>query len=251
MFEKRNWKVFFLGLSFFLAFGVVAFGQATSDITGTVTDPSGAVIPGAKVAAINEGTNVPYNTVTNSSGLYRAPNLNVGSYTLSVGAKGFKTYEQKGIELNAGVVNRTDVTLQLGQSVQTVTVEAGAQLVSTQEAKLQDTVRGEQIQNLALNGRNVFDLIKLAPGAVNVQGVMFENGAGTVVNGVRESYNGFLLNGMPNKGLSGGYVNQPNQDTVAEVTGNTLKVSAQDGNSAGLVTNLLTKSGNNEFHGDA
>jgi hypothetical protein len=250
MFEKRNWKVFFLGLSFFLAFGVVAFGQATSDITGTVTDPSGAVIPGAKVAAINEGTNIPVNTVTNSSGLYRVPNLNVGSYTLRVEAKGFKTYEQKGIELNAGVVNRTDVTLQLGQSVQTVTVEAGAQLVSTQEAKLQDTVRGEQIQNLALNGRNVFDLIKLAPGAVNVQGVMFENGAGTVVNGVRESYNGFLLNGMPNKGLSGGYVNQPNQDTVAEFTVNTLNVSAQYGTSAGSVTNLVTKSGTNEFHGD-
>ncbi len=250
MFGKRNWKVFFLGMSFFLAFGVVAFGQATSDITGTVTDPSGAVIPGAKVTAINEGTNVPISTVTNSSGLYRVPNLNVGSYTVRVEAKGFKTYEQKGIELNAGVVNRTDVTLQLGQSVQTVTVEAGAQLVSTEEAKLQDTVRSEQIQNLALNGRNVFDLIKLAPGAVNVTGVMFEAGAGTVVNGVRENYNGFLLNGMPNKGLSGGFVNQPNQDTVAEFTVNTLNVSAQYGSSAGSITNLVTKSGSNDFHGD-
>jgi hypothetical protein len=250
MFEKRSWKVFFLGLSFFFAFGVAGFGQATTDITGTVTDPSGAVVPGAKVTMTNGATGGASNTVSNSSGLYRISNLAIGSYTLRVEAKGFKGYEQKGIELNAGVVNRTDVSLQLGQSVQTVTVEAGAQLVSTEEAKLQNTVRSDQIQNLALNGRNVFDLIKMAPGAVNVQGVMMEAGAGTVVNGLRENFNGFLLDGMSNKQLSGGFGTQPNQDTVAEFTVNTLNISAQYGSSAGSITNMVTKSGSNEFHGD-
>jgi outer membrane receptor protein involved in Fe transport len=250
MFEKRNWKVFFLGLSFFLALGVVAFGQATGDVTGTISDPSGAVIPNAKVTMTNTGTGVALTTTSNSAGVYRIINLNPGSYTLKVEAKGFKTSEQQGVEITAGVVNRGDVSLQLGQEVQTVTVEAGAQLVSTEEAKLQNTVRSEQIQNLALNGRNVFDLIKLAPGAVNVQGVMLENGAGTVVNGLRENFNGFLLDGVTNKGLSGGFVTQPNQDIVAEFTVNTLSVSAQYGSSAGSITNMVTKTGSNEFHGD-
>ncbi len=250
MTEKFNWRIFFLGLSFLLVFGVAAFGQATTDITGTISDPSGAVIPGAKVTMRSDATRVAYTTTTNSAGVYRIVNLNPGSYTLKVEAKGFRTMEQTGVELTAGIVSRTDLALQLGQEVQTVTVEAGAQMVSTEEAKLQNTVRSEQIQNLALNGRNVFDLIKLAPGAVNVAGVMMENGAGTVVNGLRENFNGFLLDGVSNKGLSGGFVTEPNQDIVAEFTVNTLSVSAQFGSSAGSITNMVTKSGSNDFHGD-
>jgi Carboxypeptidase regulatory-like domain/TonB dependent receptor-like, beta-barrel len=249
MFEKI-WKVFFLGLSFFLVFGVVAFGQATGDITGTVSDPSGAVIPNAKVTATNPSTGVVNSTTSGSAGVYRIPNLNPGHYNIKIEAKGFKTAEQRGVEISAGVVNRTDISLQLGQEVQTVTVEAGAQLVSTEEAKLQNTVRSEQIQNLALNGRNVFDLIKIAPGAVNVQGVMFENGADTVVNGLRENFNGFMLDGVSNKQLSGGVNTQPNQDIVAEFTVNTLSMSAQYGSSAGSNTTMVTKSGSNDIHGD-
>ncbi len=250
MFEMKNWKVFFLGLSFFLAFGVVAYGQATGDVTGTVTDPSGAVIPNAKVTATNPGTGVSITTTTNSAGIYRIPNLNPGRYTLKVEAKGFKASEQRGLEVTGGMVGRSDVSMQLGQEVQTVTVEAGASLVSTEEARLQNVVRSEQIQNLALNGRNVFDLIKIAPGAVNVSGVMFENGADTVVNGLRENFNGFMLDGISNKGLSGGYVTQPNQDIVAEFTVNTLSMSAQYGSSAGSNTTMVTKSGSNDIHGD-
>lgn len=246
----KNWKVFFLGVSFLFAFGVAAFGQATGDITGTVMDPSGAVIPSATVTMTNQGTGVALTTTTNSAGLYRIPNLNPGHYTLKVEKKGFRTTEQRGVEITAGVVSRNDVAMQLGQEVQTVTVEAGAQLVSTEEAKLQNTVRGEQIQNLALNGRNVFDLIKLAPGAVNVDAVMFENGANTVVNGVRENFNGFVLDGVTNKELSGGFNTQPNQDIVEEFTVNTLSISAQYGSSAGSITTMVTKSGTNSFHGD-
>jgi Carboxypeptidase regulatory-like domain/TonB dependent receptor-like, beta-barrel len=250
MIEKRNWKVFFLGVSFFLAFGVAAFGQATGDITGTVMDPSGAVIPAATVTMTNQGTGVALATTTNSAGLYRIPNLLSGLYTLKVEKKGFKTSEQRGVEITAGVVSRNDVAMQLGQEVQTVTVEAGAQLVSTEEARLQSTVRSEQIQNLALNGRNVFDLIKIAPGAVDASGAIFENGQGAVVNGIRMNFNGFILDGVTDKGLSGGTELQPNQDIVSEFTVNTLSMSAQYGSSAGSITTVVTKSGTNDFHGD-
>src|SRR5207245_11065759 len=96
---------------------------------------------------------------------------------------------------------------------------------------------------------NVYDLIQYAPGATNVRGVIFENGANTVVNGVRENFNGFLLNGVSNKGLSGGPVNQPIQNTVQEFQLLTLNNSVESGNSAGAVTNLVTKSGTNKWHG--
>src|SRR5438552_15420082 len=108
-----------------------------------------------------------------------------------------------------------------------------------------------RIANLPLNGRNVYDLIQYTPGATNMRGTMFENGANTVVNGVRGNFNGFVINGVSNKGLSGGPVNQPIQDTVQEFQLLTLNNSAESGNSAGAITNLVTKAGTNDLHGHA
>jgi len=120
-----------------------------------------------------------------------------------------------------------------------------------EDSKLSTTVSSTQINNLPLNGRNVYDLMQMAPGAVNVMGIDFENGHNTVVNGLREDFNGFLINGVSNKGLSGGVVNTPIQDTVQEFQQLQLNVSAQYGNSAGSINNLVTKSGTNAFHGSA
>ena len=126
-----------------------------------------------------------------------------------------------------------------------------ARAVNTEDSKLASTVNSDQVANLPLNGRNIYDLMQMAPGAVNVRGVLSENGANTVVNGLREDFNGFLINGSSNKGLSGGAVNQPIEDTVQEFQQLTLNMSAQYGNSAGSVTNLVTKAGTNSFHGSA
>ena len=123
--------------------------------------------------------------------------------------------------------------------------------VNTENSRLSYTVDSAQIANLPLNGRNVYDLIQYQPGATNVRGIMFEHGANTVVNGVRESFNGFLIDGISNKGLSGGPVNQPILDTVEEVQVLTLNNSAEFGSSAGAITNLVTKSGTNQLHGSA
>jgi hypothetical protein len=109
-------------------------------------------------------------------------------------------------------------------------------------------VDSTQIANLPLNGRNVYDLIQYSPGATNMRGIMYENGANTVVNGVRENFNEFLINGVSSKGLSGGPVNQPIQDTVQEFQLLTLNNSAEFGNSAGAITDLVTKSGTNQPH---
>ena len=124
-------------------------------------------------------------------------------------------------------------------------------MINSENSRLAQTVDSTQIANLPLNGRNVYDLIQYSPGATNMRGTMFENGANTVVNGVRENFNGFVINGVSNKGLSGGPVNQPIQDTVQEFQLLTLNNSAEFGNSAGAITNLVTKSGTNDLHGNA
>ncbi|HEY3129824.1 MAG TPA: TonB-dependent receptor [Acidobacteriota bacterium] len=139
--------------------------------------------------------------------------------------------------------------MQLGQTREIVEVTGEAAAVNTEDSKLAGTVTSTQIANLPLNGRNVYDLIQMAPGAVNVSGTDFENGHGTVVNGLREDFNGFLINGVSNKGLSGGVINTPIQDTVQEFQQLQLNMSAQYGNSAGAINNLVTKSGSNAYHG--
>src|SRR2546430_8792474 len=197
------------------------------------------------------GTNLSVTTTSNQSGLYTARELPIGTYKISAEAKGFKTSSNTNLTLNAGTVQRVDVRMELGQAREVVEVTGEAAAVNTEDSKLASTVNSTQIANLPLNGRNVYDLMQLAPGAVNVLGVDFENGHNTVVNGLREDFNGFLINGVSNKGLSGGNLNTPIQDTVQEFQQLQLNMSAQYGNSAGSINNLVTKSGTNNYHGSA
>src|SRR3989475_1913934 len=233
---------------------LIAFGLSTSaqvqngEITGTVADPSGAVVPGAKIVLQNLSTRYEIQIQTNSAGIYTAKELNVGPYMVRVEAHGFKRAEASNLVLNAGTVLRVDFKLLLGERTEIVEVTDAAAPVNTETSRLSETVDSTQIGNLPLNGRNVYDLIQYAPGATNIRGVIFENGANTVVNGVRENFNGFLINGVSNKGLSGGPVNQPIQDTVQEFQLLTLNNSAEFGNSASAITNLVTKSGTNQLH---
>jgi outer membrane receptor protein involved in Fe transport len=217
--------------------------------TGTVTDSSGAAVTGAKVTLANLATNLSITTNTNDTGVYNARELPIGVYKITVEAPGFKTFTNTGVTLAAGTIARVDVKMVLGQAREVIEVSGEASQVNTEEAKLATTVTATQIENLPLNGRNVYDLMQMAPGAVNVLGVDFENGHGTVVNGLREDFNGFLINGVANKGLSGGVNNTPIQDTVQEFQQLQLNMSAQYGNSAGSINNLVTKSGTNAYHG--
>src|SRR3984893_5491392 len=219
--------------------------------TGTVTDASGAALAGAKVTIANSATNLSVTTTTNGSGVYTARELPVGSYKITVEAAGFKTFTDVGVTLDPGAIARVDVKMQLGQAREVVEVTGEAANVQTEDSRWTSTIGAAQINNLPLNGRNVFDLMTLSAGAVNVTGVDFENGHGTVVNGVREDFNGFLINGVSNKGLSGGVVNVPIQDSVEEFQQLQLNMSAQYGNSAGGTVNLVTKAGTNAWHGSA
>src|SRR5216684_478333 len=217
--------------------------------TGTVTDSTGAALAGAKVTVTNQATNLSVTTTTDGTGEYSAKELPVGVYKITVEAGGFKTFTDSKVNLDAGSIIRVDAKMQLGQAREVVEVTGEAATVQTEDTKLFTTVGAAQIANLPMNGRNVYDLMQTSAGAVNVAGTDFENGHGTVVNGVREDFNGFLINGVSNKGLSGGNVNTPIQDTVEEFQQLGLNMSAQYGNSAGSTINLVTKSGTNQIHG--
>jgi hypothetical protein len=227
------------------AFAQVQYGQ----ITGTVTDPSGAAIANAKVTVTNPATNLSISTTTNSSGNYTVKELPLGLYKVTAEASGFKTVSNTDITVNAGTIAHVDVKMTMGQAREIVEVTGAAAAVNTEDSKLASTVSSAQISNLPLNGRNVYDLMKMSTGAVDVLGIDFENGHSTVVNGLREDFNGFLVNGVSNKGLSGGNINTPIQDTVEEFQQLQLNMSAQYGNSAGTINNLVMKSGTNAFHG--
>src|SRR3984893_11742610 len=229
----------------FSAFAQVQNGQ----FEGVVTDPTGAAIANAKVTVSNSATGLILSATTNSSGSYAVKEVPPGTYKVEVEASGFKKLENNGVTANAGTISRVDAKLQLGKASETVEVTGEAAAVNTEDSKLATTVSSAQINNLPLNGRNVFDLMQMSAGAVNANGVDFENGHGTVVNGLREDFNGFLINGVSNKGLSGGVNNVPIQDTVQEFQQLGLNNSAQYGSSAGSVTNLVTKSGTNAWHG--
>jgi hypothetical protein len=233
-----------------LALSFAAFGQVQNgQFEGTVTDPSGAAIANAKVTVSSAATGLTLSATTSNSGAYVVKEIPPGTYKVEVEATGFKKLENNAITANAGTISRVDAKLQLGKASETVEVSGEAAAVNTEDSKLATIVSSAQINNLPLNGRNVFDLMQLTTGAVNVMGVDFEGGHNTVVNGLREDFNGFLINGVSNKGLSGGVVNVPIQDSVEEFQQLNLNMSAQYGNSAGSTVNLVTKAGTNAWHG--
>lgn len=163
-----------------------AFAQVRGTFTGLVSDPTGAIIPGAKVTAINEGTGVSATRPTNTSGFYSIPDLQPGFYTLKAEAQGFKTMVNAHVELTVGYTQRADFKLEVGAVTQSVTVEGQAPVVDTETDRLSELVTARQVANLPLNGRNVFQMIQLAPGALNTTGVDTEpgnRGFTTVVNG--------------------------------------------------------------------
>src|SRR5579862_8779911 len=156
------------GLIIYLCFAVVlAFGQAEiggATLNGTVTDPTGAAVPNAKVAATSPQTGLTRTTVTNQTGLYSFPQLPVGTYDLTVEANGFKLSKRIGVSLTVGAVATVDVPLEVGGTQETVSVTAEVPVVETTRSQTSTTVTSEQVGNLPINGRNFLDFTVLTPG---------------------------------------------------------------------------------------
>ncbi|MGH9452931.1 MAG: carboxypeptidase regulatory-like domain-containing protein, partial [Terriglobia bacterium] len=237
---------------------VTLFGQATSSITGTVRDSSGAVVPGATVKVSIRAQGIERNTVTDSAGSYLVPGLSAGTYKIQVTSQGFKTSTVNSVVLNAAQNIRADVTLQVGQVSTEVTVEGtNVGQVQTQTAQLGGTITGKQITQLELNGRNFTQLITLVPGVSN----QTNQDEGTVgvygsvaysVNGGRTEYNNWELDGasIMDTGSNGTINVYPSVDAIAETQVLTSNYGAQYGQDASGTVVAVTKSGTNQFHGD-
>lgn len=240
-----------------LSLAVLSFGQGivTGNITGTVLDPQGAVVPNAKVTAVEPSTNITQNTVSNASGVFSFRALPIGTYKVTVSASGFANLELANVVVNTGnTTNLGNQQLALSGAETVVNVEAGVPLIESTTSQVTSNFETQQLTDLPIG--NGFDsLALLAPGVANTHSNNFSNtnGAGLSVNGQRGRSNNFEIDGQNNNDNS---VGGPafffgNQDAIQEVSVVTNNFGAQYGRNTGSVVNYVTKSGTNSFHGTA
>jgi hypothetical protein len=232
-----------------------ASAQATAQLTGRVVDESGAILPGVTMTATQTDTGVSRTVVTDDTGGYVMTNLPTGPYRLDVTLAGFRTYTQTGIVLQVGGTPTVNVTLQLGQLTETVSVEAATPLVDVKSAGISDVVENERIVELPLQGRNVTDLIVLAGAAVQTSAAdsrSMQGGVNISVGGGLSFGVAYQLDGaMHNNPQNNANLPLPFPDALQEFSVATSGLSAQNGMHSGASVNAVTKSGTNSFHGNA
>ena len=238
---------------------LAAMAQTTTgSIVGTVTDKTGAVVPGAALTVTNIDTGSFNKTITDSSGNYVVTPLPVGHYSVTVEAKGFKKSVSGGITLNLQDRIGVNVVLELGQVTETVEVVAAAPALQTDTSYLGQVMDSQKIVDLPLNGRFFTRLAVLTAGTLpTAPGARDERTGGFSANGVRPYQNNYLLDGIDNNSLSQDLTNEssfvygPSPDAIQEFKVQTNSMSAEFGRSGGAVMNVAIKSGTNGFHGSA
>ena len=235
------------------------FGQTTAaSLTGTVSDPSGAVIPGASVTVEELSTGTKQTTQTNRDGIFLAPLLPPGIYDLTISKQGFTTANRSGIELQINQKANIDFTLHVGAVGQTVQVSGSSPLLETQSVGLGTVIGSREVLDLPLNGRQFTQLLQLAPGTVPIsvsQGNAPHFGGGSIVpsiNGGSNRSNLFFIDGMyATDPFFTGFSISPSIDAIRTFQEQTHATDAQYGQSVGGTINVATKAGTNHFHGDA
>jgi hypothetical protein len=240
-------------------------------VVGTVTDSTGAHVLGAKVTLKNSGTNATAITTTGNGGNYNFINLNPGSYSVSVSQKGFKSSTIDQVDVQIGGATRVDVTLEVGNVAETVTVTGASSDLHTDSATLEGVIEGQQVLEAPLNGRDVNNLLDFVPGVTpggGTQGnTMANGGSGNFqaggqtqaiaygnyqIGGAFSGQSLFFIDGVGSN-IAENNVNTlvPTQDAVQEFRVSTNNVSAEFGGYGGGVIQISTKSGTNSFHGNA
>ena len=249
-----------------LCVSLVVQGSAqvhTASLTGLVADSTGGVVDNAVVTAKNKATGFENSAKTDSSGYYTFASLPVGTYTLTVELQGFKKSIREEVALEVGQKARIDFTMEVGAVTETVMVDAGAPMLTTQEASTGAVIENKMVTDLPLATRNWDDLIALVPG---VQADRYtEEGGGTAngrtgganVHGVRSLQNNFVLDGVDNNSISENVqelttqIVRPSVDSIQEFKVSTNPYSAENGRSPGSLISVTTKSGGNSYHGTA
>lgn len=253
---KQLWTAFIVGaVCLVLTASGFAQGIATGSISGTVVDPSGSVVLGAKVAAQSKSTNQAMSGVSNEQGLFAFRSVPPGSYKITIEAKGFRTVVLDNVEVQ--VARETalgSVKLELGQVGETIEVEGAAPLVESTTAQVTASFNSQQLADLPLSGG--FDAVALfIPGVADTGSNSFSNsnGASFSANGLRGRSNNFQIDGQSNNdnSVAGPSIFMGNQDALGEVSVITNDFSVEYGRASGTVVNYVTKSGTNDFHGSA
>ncbi len=233
--------------------------RTTANISGTVSDPSGAVVPGAKVLATETATNSPTPAITNQSGFYVITNLAPGNYELHVEQPGFQAFLQKGIVLVVDQSATINISLKVGSTSDQVTVEAQASQVDVRSQTVTTQITPQMARELPLNGRNVLQLMALTPdvspggGTYNQYATRPESAVTTIsASGGRGNSTAFMLDGGLNEDTYTQVANVfPNPDAIGEFSFETNSYSAKFAGRGGGVVNAVTRSGTNKFHGTA
>jgi hypothetical protein len=241
-----------------LVFAVALFGQSDrGTITGTVSDPAGAVVASAAVEARNQATGITYRAATTPTGNYTISQLPAGTYEVSVAVPGFKKYTRQGITVEVAGTFRIDVALEVGAATESVTVEADAPLLKTESGDISHTVKTSGLDELPILGigasqagsagiRNPYAMIQLIPGT------MWQANANVRVNGTPNNTQSFRIEGQDasNTGTPGVQAQtQPSVDAIQEVAIQTSNFAAEYGQVGGGMFNATMKSGTNQFHG--
>ena len=228
-------------------------GGATTSLSGTVTDTSGAVIPGASVAVKNTATSTPFETVTNESGYFTVPALDPGTYSVTVTLMGFKTAVLNDVRLNASTPATVKVALEVGGLTDTVVVEGGAEIIQTTSAAVTSTIDTEQILKVPVGSRSALEFVTLLPGVNTPDGP--GGSRDSSINGLPQSAINITIDGMSAQDnhlkTGDGFFARvsPRLDAIEEVT---VNAAAQDAASTGqgaVQIRFVTRSGSNNFNG--
>ena len=258
---KTSWIALVAATLGLIAGRVVSAQTVYGSIVGNVADSSGSAIPGAKVTLTNLNTNITQAADADGTGAYTFVNLLPGNYAIVVEKQGFKKLTRPSIEVQVQSAIRVDAMLEVGDVSQTVEVSAQAPLVQTQNATIGHEVEARQVQDLALNGRNVYNLVALAPGVVPQGGTTTTGNAATgnvnawgnyQIGGGAANQSASYIDGAP---VNISYVNStilvPTQEAIQEFRVVTNDVSPEFGRFAGGIINMSTRSGTNQIHGTA
>lgn len=247
-----------------LAVSFNLFGQSSAQLTGNVTDNTGANIANAEVLITSATTGAERRVQTDETGQYSLPFLSPGDYVLSVKRDGFRGYRQSGIRLEVNQVARIDVSLELGAVTESVNITSSAPLIESDTSAVGQVVETKAVEDLPLNGRNFVQLAVLGPGVSGVgfgaKGTIMSGtrpddlrpGSEIFANGNREGSNNFLFDGIDNnERLTLSIVLRPSVESVREFKIQTNLFSADQGRNSGATVNVITKSGSNDWHGSA
>ncbi len=231
-----------------LAIAATSSGYAQStngQITGVVTDASGAALPNATLQAINTQTNVTYKATANTSGVYTVPFVPPGDYVIQVSSPGFSSLKRSGIVVQVGQTLELNLQLQTGSVDQTITVDAAPPAIDTQSSAVATVIDNQKVTQLPLNGRNVYSLQGLVPGAAP------DNSGRIRFNGIRSRGNEVLVDGVSQvpPETRGDPVSPPPIDSIEEFRIATSSFTAEFGSAAGGLINIATKTGTNSLHG--